>query len=123
MSLPPPQCYLRRCRHFSGLKDRLNDDGSPVVHVTEAFVPYCPAFPDGIPTAIAFGRNRHLTRHRRQVGISSSKRLTRAAIGSGHDPGTIRRWRCPRRDRNVRICSGKLEAPPGFDPGMEVLQI
>lgn len=50
-----PQCSVRDCRHYRGLKEY--DAGEDV---TESFKPVCAAFPDGIPFDIAYGDNRHL---------------------------------------------------------------
>ena len=61
--LAPPQCFLRRCRHLQGVKVLVEDSVDP-----RDMIVVCPAFPDGFPDAIAYGRNRHLTRNPRQVG-------------------------------------------------------
>ena len=47
-----PRCSVRRCKHFLGV---LQPDG---MELTERN--YCSAFPDGIPTDIAYGDNKHL---------------------------------------------------------------
>jgi hypothetical protein len=43
-----PNCYLRSCVHFTGVKMHNKDH-----------VDYCKAFPDGIPDDIAYGDNLH----------------------------------------------------------------
>lgn len=47
-----PRCSARRCKHFLGVK---HDEPGPETNER----PYCLAFPDGIPSEIAFGSNRH----------------------------------------------------------------
>lgn len=44
-----PKCYIRKCRHYKGVKQ-----------VGNAEVPFCLAFPNGIPHDIAWGGNGHL---------------------------------------------------------------
>ena len=46
-----PNCHKRSCKHFLGVKN----DGS---ELTERV--YCKAFPDRIPSSIAYGPNDHL---------------------------------------------------------------
>lgn len=46
-----PRCSERECKHFLGVFQK---DGQ--------YVPYCSAFPDGIPDEIAYGDNLH-TKH------------------------------------------------------------
>ena len=48
-----PNCSIRRCKHFTGVKSVSTD--------TDAVVPVCPAFPNGIPNEIAYGNNKHST--------------------------------------------------------------
>jgi hypothetical protein len=59
--IAPPQCWLRRCKHFQGIKEL-----DPVVGEASER-PYCPAFPNGIPLRIAYGRDRHLVPAKDQV--------------------------------------------------------
>jgi len=47
-----PKCYLRKCKHFLGIKQDKNKE------ITER--PYCEAYPDGIPDDIAYGNDKHL---------------------------------------------------------------
>jgi len=49
--LGAPQCYLRKCKHYEGVKWLGKEE------TTE--VNYCPAFPKGIPADIAYGDNPH----------------------------------------------------------------
>ena len=58
--LDEPQCSIRKCIHFVGVKD----DGS---ELSERVV--CEAFPDGIPAKIAYGTNRHLSSFEGDNGI------------------------------------------------------
>jgi len=53
MTMLPPHCYLRRCKHYLGIKRRDEDDES-----TER--PVCSAFPAGIPDDISYGDDEHL---------------------------------------------------------------
>jgi len=45
-----PKCFTRQCRHFIGVK---NDGDETTERV------YCEAFPDKIPSEIAYGNNPH----------------------------------------------------------------
>ena len=47
-----PNCSKRRCKFYWGCEAR--KEWGPVPQ------PICEAFPDGIPYAIAFGKNKHL---------------------------------------------------------------
>lgn len=47
-----PNCYTRSCKHFTGVKQDNEDE--------ETERPSCKAFPDGIPSEIAYGDNLHL---------------------------------------------------------------
>lgn len=58
--LAEPQCYKRGCIHFTGIDQ---PDGT---ELTERVV--CKAFPDGIPSEIAYGEDRHETVRDDQVG-------------------------------------------------------
>lgn len=49
-----PNCSVRDCVHFVGVRRSDLDNES-----TER--PVCKAFPDGIPDEIAYGSNEHLT--------------------------------------------------------------
>lgn len=51
--IPPPNCYLRRCKHYQGVKYLGENEA-------DGEVPSCKAFPDGIPEEIAYGPNKHL---------------------------------------------------------------
>lgn len=51
--LEEPTCAIRRCRHFRGVTQAREGDEA-------GEVPYCAAFPDGIPRMIAYGPNKHL---------------------------------------------------------------
>lgn len=44
-----PQCSIRRCKHLLGVTDAPEDRQ----------VPFCRAFPIGIPTEISYGSNPH----------------------------------------------------------------
>ena len=44
-------CYKRHCKHFGGLAENNTDEEQERV--------LCKAFPDGIPTKIAYGDNPH----------------------------------------------------------------
>ena len=46
-------CYTRNCKHYLGISQ---PDGTEMTEVN-----YCKAFPDGIPSGIAYGSNRHTT--------------------------------------------------------------
>lgn len=46
-----PNCRVRKCRYFEGL---IQPDGTELFEVV-----VCAAFPNGIPSDIAFGRNKH----------------------------------------------------------------
>ena len=58
--LAEPKCYTRHCKHYLGVR-WLREDESSEVNV-------CPAFPDGIPGAIAYGDVLHLTVFPGQIG-------------------------------------------------------
>ncbi len=57
--LSEPQCSKRKCKHFMGVAG----DTEPEQRVI------CAAFPDGIPDAIAYGNNLHLTPYPGDNGI------------------------------------------------------
>jgi hypothetical protein len=49
--LETPNCWIRKCKHFIGVKqDDENEETERVV---------CEAFPDGTPDEIAYGDNDH----------------------------------------------------------------
>jgi hypothetical protein len=50
--LAEPRCYTRQCKHYKGVK-WFGDEESTENN-------YCSAFPDGIPSEIAYGGNKHL---------------------------------------------------------------
>lgn len=60
--LQRPKCHERRCRHFVGVKQSTPGDES-----TERVV--CKAFPDGIPSEIAYGGHKHVRRYPGDHGI------------------------------------------------------
>jgi len=60
--LTPPQCYLRRCKHYQGVRHLREADESTEVN-------YCPAFPEGIPNDIAYGANLHTEPHADQTVV------------------------------------------------------
>ncbi len=55
-----PKCFQRNCRYYIGV---IQPDGT---ELTETHA--CPAFPEGVPEEITYGDNRHLTKHKDQVG-------------------------------------------------------
>lgn len=59
--LAEPQCSIRNCRHFKGVRQ---PDGT---EATERV--YCSAFPDRIPDDIAYGDNLHLKPYPGDHGI------------------------------------------------------
>lgn len=57
-----PQCSKRRCRHLLGvLQPTGSEEGGER--------PYCAAFPEGIPDAIAYGDNPHTTPYPGDGGV------------------------------------------------------
>lgn len=58
--LSEPECFRRNCRYYIGVDQ---PDGTELTEVHT-----CPAFPKGIPEEIAYGDNKHLTKHKNQVG-------------------------------------------------------
>jgi hypothetical protein len=63
--IAPPECYFRKCIHYKGIKQ------SDRTESTEK--PYCKAFPDGIPSEIAYGDNKHLKPYPGDNGIQYEK--------------------------------------------------
>lgn len=59
--LSEPRCFERNCKHFVGV------DQVDMSEETEKVV--CKAFPDGIPTKIAYGDDLHLEPVRGDNGI------------------------------------------------------
>jgi len=58
MAIAPPACFERKCKFYLGI---IQPDGE---ETSER--PACLAFPDGIPDEIAYGRNKHLKKHKDQ---------------------------------------------------------
>jgi len=52
-----PNCHKRRCKHFLGVFNPTDDDE---LYIEAAEYVYCRAFPNGIPSKIAYGNNKHL---------------------------------------------------------------
>jgi flagellar basal body P-ring protein FlgI len=50
--LVAPKCYIRKCKYYKGVKWFGDDE------TTERNI--CDAFPDGIPSEIAYGEDEHL---------------------------------------------------------------
>ena len=76
--LAEPNCRKRGCKHFLGVKS--DSDGD---EMTERVV--CRAFPNQIPSVIAYGDNKHLKPFRGDHGIQFEKGPTefdRLAAGS-----------------------------------------
>ena len=63
--LETPNCFIRHCKHYLGVK-RLGEE-----EITE--VQYCRAFPDGIPGDIAYGDNRHYLAYPGDHGVRFMK--------------------------------------------------
>lgn len=59
MMLDEPRCSERRCAHYQGIRSF-----SKTHHV-----PYCVAFPEGIPNEIAYGDNLHTVHYEGDRGI------------------------------------------------------
>ena len=55
-----PQCYKRRCIHLTGVKNDGDESTERVV---------CKAFPEGIPSDIAYGENLHIEPYPGDGGI------------------------------------------------------
>jgi hypothetical protein len=56
MSVFEPRCSIRNCIHLRGIRDSPN---APEEELGGYEVPFCNAFPKGIPAEIAFGDNLH----------------------------------------------------------------
>jgi len=67
-----PKCYDRKCIHYKGINQ---PDGT---EQTER--PYCAAFPDGIPTDIAYGKDKHLEARSGQGNIIVFEKKRRILI-------------------------------------------
>lgn len=65
--LAEPRCFERDCVHFKGVKRSVESDES-----TEKVV--CKAYPEGIPTSIAYGLDLHLTTRPGDNGIVYEKK-------------------------------------------------
>ena len=59
MSILPPKCWERKCKHYQGIIGDLEQNQRPA----------CAAFPEGIPLEIAYGSNLHLEPVRGDHGI------------------------------------------------------
>jgi hypothetical protein len=59
--LPEANCYQRGCRHFLGVRSGPED----AIEMGQRYV--CSAYPDGIPSEIAYGEDKHLTPRPGQV--------------------------------------------------------
>jgi|APSaa5957512535_1039671.scaffolds.fasta_scaffold1107646_1 hypothetical protein len=57
MSIFEPRCGIRHCVHLQGVRDI---EGAPEEELGGHEVPFCNAFPKGIPAEISFGDNLHL---------------------------------------------------------------
>ncbi len=57
--LAEPHCLFRGCLHLQGILQ-----ATPGDEATD--VPYCTAFPEGIPSDISYGDNLHRTRDTRR---------------------------------------------------------
>jgi hypothetical protein len=58
--LQEPKCSIRKCEYFIGA--RYLEEGE------ETEVVYCKAFPNGIPSDIAYGNDKHLKVYPGQIG-------------------------------------------------------
>ena len=50
--LAEPRCWTRKCKHYIGV---IQPDGTEMTETNA-----CKAFPNGIPSEIAYGNNLHL---------------------------------------------------------------
>jgi hypothetical protein len=69
--LATTRCQERECRHWKGVK-QLEDYVEPAEgpwSSLDGIVPYCAAYPRGIPSRIAWGKDKHLTVAKDQVGV------------------------------------------------------
>lgn len=57
--LLPAKCWIRRCKHYQGVVLLREADESSEQNV-------CPAFPEGIPYEIAYGKDLHEEIHPEQ---------------------------------------------------------
>ena len=55
-----PNCFKRQCRNLQGIKQ---SDGGETTEI-----PFCKAFPTGIPVEISYGSNLHSEVHPEQYG-------------------------------------------------------
>ena len=63
--LAKPNCYKRKCIHFMGVINETDEE------INE--MPYCLAFPKGIPYEIAYGNNDHTKPFKSDNGIQYKK--------------------------------------------------
>jgi len=63
--LAEPRCFTRKCKHFLGATQGKDVELGEWVN--------CKAFPDGIPTEIAYGDNLHLEPFPGDHGIQYEK--------------------------------------------------
>jgi len=57
MTIFPSRCFKRHCIHHLGIR---NTPNAPEDELGAYEVPFCNAFPKGIPDEIAYGDNLHL---------------------------------------------------------------
>ena len=62
--IPAPRCSVRKCRHYQGFRSVRPEQAETDVNNA----PVCPAFPEGIPSEIAYGDNLHSVRMMGQHG-------------------------------------------------------
>lgn len=53
MGILEPRCFIRECKNFIGV-----EWGDPAKGEAEEHL-VCKAFPDGIPSEISYGKNKH----------------------------------------------------------------
>ena len=61
-----PRCFERQCKHFRGVTEIVDAKGVGGGELAQ--VPWCSAFPSGIPDRIAFGDDPHVERAADQFG-------------------------------------------------------
>jgi hypothetical protein len=61
MAMDAPECWLRKCKHYQGVK-QFGDRSE--IEAGERYV--CKALPKGIPDEIADGPNKHTKVHPKQ---------------------------------------------------------
>jgi len=68
MQIEQPPCEKRNCIYYMGLKwEREEYDNGSFLDVP---IPYCLAFPEGIPEEILLGDNKHLEPVKGDSGIT-----------------------------------------------------